>query len=176
MCYNFDSSQVRWPRSLLQVHLQHREESSSVLHLRLLPDASGGLVGVPVSHRLPQRPRLGLRLGLHRPDRGGAPQARHRGGGVRRHVLLLRLQRLLVRLLPPELESRSKLSVTATTWSSSPAWGPATSTPASGRGTTTTRATGWTDATTRRPCRRRSTCGRRSSPSRLLTSGTRARR
>ncbi|KAJ8340870.1 hypothetical protein SKAU_G00331610 [Synaphobranchus kaupii] len=46
-----------------------------------------------------------LRRRLHRPDRGGATQARHPGERLRRHVHLLRLQRLLLRLLAPELES-----------------------------------------------------------------------
>ncbi|XP_028836216.1 glycoprotein endo-alpha-1,2-mannosidase-like protein isoform X2 [Denticeps clupeoides] len=70
----------------------------------------------------------------------------------------------------------SRHSATETTCCSCPVWGRATSTPACVRGTTTTHATASTDAITRRPCRRHSTSGPRSSPSRPSTSGTRARR
>lgn len=70
----------------------------------------------------------------------------------------------------------SKLFATATISSSSPVLDRVTSTPASGHGTTTTPATGWTAVTMRRPCKRRWTRGRRWSPSRLLTNGMKGRR
>lgn len=70
----------------------------------------------------------------------------------------------------------SKLFVMATISSSSPASDQVISTPASGHGTTTTCATGWTVVTMRRPCRRRWMWGQTLSLLHLLMNGTRGHR
>ncbi|CAG00257.1 unnamed protein product [Tetraodon nigroviridis] len=88
---------------------QHGSGSAAVLRLRLLPDAARVLGGAPDGRRRSQHPRDPVRRRFRGPHRGGAPQARHPRQRLRRHLHLLRLQRLLLRLLPPELESHQEL-------------------------------------------------------------------